>query len=258
MPLRTDPIVLPDLAELDSSGPRLLPLDAIEEDPDQPRTEFDAAAMEELASTIRLRGVLQPVSVRPHPQDPGRWVLNFGSRRYRASRLAGRSVIPAFVDGSFDTYAQVIENEQREALQPMELALFVKKRMALGDTQTEIGRLLGKSQTYVSMAYALVDAPDWLMEQYRSRKCRGLNELYQLRRLYEEAPADVEAWCRERASVGRADLQRLVARLGSTRPEGASGERGDATRDERRVQTAAAESVGEARAPVAVSTRASR
>jgi ParB family transcriptional regulator, chromosome partitioning protein len=210
MPLRIEPMGFPDLAGLESAGPRLLPLDSIDEDPDQPRSEFDAAAMEELASTIRLRGVLQPVSVRPHPVAEGRWMLNFGSRRYRASRLAERDVIPAFVDESFDTYAQVIENEQREALQPMELALFVKKRRALGETQAEIGRLLGKSQTYVSMAHALIDAPDWLMAMYRQGKCRGLTELYHLRRLHETAPQEVEDFCRLPGSVSRTDVQRLI------------------------------------------------
>ena len=85
MPLRTEPIDFPDLACLESGGLLQLPIDSIDEDPEQPRSEFDAAALEELASTIRSRGVLQPVSVRPHPLSPGRWMLNFGSRRYRAS-----------------------------------------------------------------------------------------------------------------------------------------------------------------------------
>jgi ParB family chromosome partitioning protein len=220
MPLRTETIDMPDLAELEGGAPRLLPIDSIDEDPEQPRMEFDPAAMDELAATIRLRGVLQPVSVRPHPHVRGRWMLNFGSRRYRASRLAARDVIPAFVDASFDTYAQVIENEQREALQPMELALFVKKRKALGETQAEIGRLLGKSQAYVSMAHALIDAPDWLMDLYRQGKCRGLTELYQLRRLHGEAPCEVEDWCKTQGSVNRTNLQRLITRREETERTG--------------------------------------
>ena len=214
MPLRTDPIALPDLGALESGAPRLLPLDSIDEDPDQPRSEFDPAALEELAATIRLRGVLQPVSVRPHPNEHGRWMLNFGSRRFRASRLADRAVIPAFVDDACDTYAQVIENEQRESLQAMELALFVQRRRALGETQAEIARLLGKSKTYVSMANALIDAPDWLMRLYREGRCRGLTELYQLRRLHEHAARPVEAWCAGRAEIGRAEIKALGASLG--------------------------------------------
>ena len=213
MPLRLEPIAMPDLDRLETGGPRLLPLDLIDEDPEQPRTEFDPEALDELAGTVRLRGVLQPVSVKSHPKEPGRWMLNFGSRRYRASKLASLVVIPAFVDESFDTYAQVIENEQREALQPMELALFVKKRRALGETQSEIGRLLGKSKSYVSFASALIDAPGWLMELYRSNKCRGLTELYQLKRLHERAPTAVEEWCDAQVAVSRSDVQQLEATL---------------------------------------------
>ncbi len=210
MPLRTRPIALPDLAGLESTGPRQLPLDSIDEDPEQPRVEFDPEAMDDLASTIRSRGVLQPVSVRAHPRQPGRWVLNFGSRRLRASKLAAREVIPAFVDEGFDTYAQVIENEQREPLKPMELALFVQKRRALGETQAEIAQLLGKSQTYISLATALINPPDWLMDLYRKGTCRGLNELYQLRRLHDKAPGLVESWCSDQDVITRSDVQRLA------------------------------------------------
>lgn len=106
--------------------PMVLPMDSVEEDPAQPRSEFDPEALAELAASIAVRGVLQPVSVRQHPERGGRWILNFGARRLRASKLAGKSEIPAFVDAMADTYAQVIENEHREALRPMELALFVK------------------------------------------------------------------------------------------------------------------------------------
>ena len=219
MALRTEPIVLPDLAGLEPGGPRLLPIDSIDEDPDQPRTEYDAGALDELAATIRERGILQPVSVRPHPRDPLRWMLNFGSRRLRASRLASRTTIPAFVDASFDTYAQVIENEQREGLTAMELALFVKKRKALGETQTEIGRLLGKSQAYVSMAHALIDPPDWLVDLYRQGRCRGLTELYRLRRLHEESPSEVEAWCRGQTEVSRSGVGRLTNELEALRAD---------------------------------------
>jgi len=115
MALRIKRISLPDLAALDAGGqPRLLPVDSIDEDPEQPRREFDDDSLRELAETIKARGVRSPVSVRAHPSEPGRWMLNFGARRLRASRLAGKADVPAFVDESFDSYDQVIENEQRE------------------------------------------------------------------------------------------------------------------------------------------------
>lgn len=179
------PLQLDDLAGLDAPSPTAsgeplqLPVADIDEDPEQPRHEFDANALQELAATIRERGVRQPVSVRPHLQAAGRWVLNFGARRLRASRLAGLDTIPAFVDTTADRYDQVIENEQREGLKPLELALFVQKRLALGDRQADIARQLGRSRQWVTLATALIEAPDWLLQAYREGRCRGMNELYE-------------------------------------------------------------------------------
>lgn len=62
-------------------------------------------------------------------------MLNFGARRLRASTLAGKTEIPTFVDTTADSYDQMIENEQREGLRPFELALFVQRRLALGDSK---------------------------------------------------------------------------------------------------------------------------
>ena len=70
--------------------PMQIGVDLIDEDPQQPRTLFEEAAMAELAASITERGVLQPISVRPHPEIPGRWLLNFGARRLRACRFAGK------------------------------------------------------------------------------------------------------------------------------------------------------------------------
>src|SRR5450631_3651480 len=103
-----------DLLEAPSAAfggqPMQIPLDAIDEDPHQPRTEFDDSTLAELAASIAERGVLQPVSVRPNPDSAGRWILNFGARRLRACRLASLERISAFVDSTVDDYAQVVEN----------------------------------------------------------------------------------------------------------------------------------------------------
>lgn len=225
------PLQLDDLAGLDAPSPTAsgeplqLPVADIDEDPEQPRHEFDANALQELAATIRERGVRQPISVRPHLQAAGRWVLNFGARRLRASKLAGLDTIPAFVDTTADRYDQVIENEQRAGLTPLELALFVQRRLAAGDIQAEIARRLSKSRQYVSMASALIDAPDWLMGAYREGRCRGLNELFELRKLAREHPQHVEAWTaandaitRDRVTALRGEL---CARRAGDSPAGA-------------------------------------
>ena len=151
MPLQLDDLAALDAPTLATNGqPLMLPVESIDEDPEQPRREFDANALHDLAETIRERGVRQPISVRPDLQQAGRWVLNFGARRLRASKLAGLTEIPAFIDTTADSYDQVIENEQREGLKPLELALFVQKRLAAGDNQAEIAKRLGKSRQYVT------------------------------------------------------------------------------------------------------------
>jgi ParB family transcriptional regulator, chromosome partitioning protein len=199
--------------------PMRLPVDAIDEDPGQPRFEFDEEALHELAQTIRERGVRQPISVRPSPAAEGRWLLNFGARRLRASKLAGRTDIPAFIDVSADSYDQVIENEQREGLQPLELALFIQRRLAGGDSQAEIARRIGKSKAYVTYATALIDAPDWLLAAYREGRCRGLKELHELRKLAGEHPQFVEAWASDREAITRHQVATLRAEV--SEPNGA-------------------------------------
>ena len=219
MPLQLDVLVALDAPSPASTGqPLLLPLDIIDEDPLQPRTEFDPERLQELAASIAERGVLQAISVRPHPHKPGRWLVNFGARRLRASKLALLAQIPAYVNDRASSYDQVIENEHREGLKPLELALFIQSRIAVGENQAEIARQLGKSQPYITYAMALIDAPDWLMQVYQQGKCRGMAELYQLRRLHAQAADAVLAWIGEQPSISRADIQRLKREIDADGP----------------------------------------
>ena len=213
------PLQLSDLAGLDSPVPAVsgaplsLAIDLIDEDPDQPRTEFDDESLQELAATIRERGVRQPVSVRQHPHKPGHWMLNFGARRLRASKLVGQRNIPAFIDESADTYDQVIENEQRQGLKPIELALFVSRRLTAGESQADIARRLGKSRAFVTYVCAMIDPPDWLAAAYREGRCRGVRELYDIRRLHEKHGESVVEWLAEQKLVSRRDIELLSDRF---------------------------------------------
>lgn len=214
MPLQLDDLAALDAPTLENTGqPLMLPVESIDEDPEQPRREFEDNRLEDLAETIRRRGVRQPISVRPNLQAPGRWMLNFGARRLRASKMAGMAGIPAFIDTTADSYDQVIENEQREGLRPLELALFVQKRIASGDNQAEIAKRLGKSRQWVTLATALIEPPDWLLQAYREGRCRGINELYDLRRLHGEHGDAVESWAVQQPTITRDRLTELRAVL---------------------------------------------
>jgi len=203
-----------------AGAPLQLPLELIDEDPDQPRKDFDQVTLAELTDSVKARGVLQAISVRRHPVTPDRWMVNFGARRLRASRLAGKPTIPAYVDNAMDSYDQVIENEQRESLSPLELAMFVQKKLQSGARSSEIARTLGKSRGYLTFIGALIDPPAWLLELYRSGRCRGISELYELRKLHESQPEAVAQWIEGRAHVSRADVQAFKERLASVAQAG--------------------------------------
>ena len=204
-------------------SPLLLPIEDIDEDPEQPRQEFDPTSLAQLAATIAGRGVRQPVSVRKHPSKPGRWILNFGARRLRAAKLAGESVIAAFEDVTVDAYDQVIENEQREGLKPLEIALFVKRQLDRGESQADIARGIGKSQAYVTYACSLIEPPDWLIDLYRSGRCRGMFELYELRRLHGMDAGGVAAALGGNEHFGRVELKLLKASMASGREDASAG-----------------------------------
>jgi ParB family transcriptional regulator, chromosome partitioning protein len=92
-------------------------------------------------------------------------------------------------------------------------ALFIQSRLALKETQQEIAKQLCKSQAFVAYVCALIDAPAWLVDLYRSGRCRGVTELYQLRRLHALAPDQVERFVQDRECVTRTDVNALKATI---------------------------------------------
>ena len=135
-------------------------LDRIERNPNQPRTSFDEAPLGELAASIAVHGVLQPVVVRPLAD--GAYELIAGERRVRAARLAGLATIPAVVrdaeDGTHSLELALIENLQREDLNPIETALAYRELIdRFGLTHEAVARQVGKSRVAVSNALRLLD-----------------------------------------------------------------------------------------------------
>lgn len=190
-----------------------IPLADIEEDPEQPRKDFTPEAMQEMTDSIKARGVKTPVSVRTHPSKPGKWMLNYGARRYRGSMAASRDTIPAFVDEAHDDYDQVIENIQRDDLKPMELALFIKKRLDAGDQKKAIAKNLGKDGAIITQHLALIDPPACIEDAYSNGKCTSPKTLYELRGLHEKFPEQVEAWCADAAEITRKTVADLADEL---------------------------------------------
>ncbi len=197
-----------------SRDPSRMSLDLIDEDPKQPRRQHDPVKLQELADSIKAAGdVLQPVSLYPNPDAPGRYIVNFGHRRCRAARMAGMVDVPYFLGRKLTSFDQVIENEQREDLSPMDLALFIRDRMGEGMQQQEIAQRLGKSKGYISKAAALAEAPAAVVEACSSGKVAGVNEAYELRNLHREFPEAVEQWVAQQPEISRASILSLRAEL---------------------------------------------
>ncbi|TQK03401.1 ParB/RepB/Spo0J family partition protein [Herbaspirillum sp. SJZ107] len=203
---------LTGLAEVMQSAtgePLMLPLEVISCDPSQPRKHFDETALMELAESIRAIGVVQPISVHQDPAAPGRYIINYGERRYRASLLAGMRSIPVFVHKTPDDYRQVAENLHRADLSPMEMALFIKRRLDAGEKRNEIAAQLGYKKSYVTEHLALLEAPACVEKAY-ANGATSPRTLYDLRRLHDEFPQEVEAWCASGIEVTRDTVEALV------------------------------------------------
>lgn len=139
---------------------------------DQPRKYFDKEALEQLASSIVENGVLQPILVREYGE--GRYQIIAGERRFRASKLAGITEIPAIVLDRDDKKAAeiaLIENVQREDLNPLEEALGYKALAEEYDmTQEELALKVGKSRSAIANTLRLLDLPDEILTLVASRE----------------------------------------------------------------------------------------
>ena len=150
-----------------------LRISEIEPRSDQPRKQFDREALEALADSIAAYGVLQPILVRPNPNFEGTYEIIAGERRWRASKMAGLTEIPAVVlDGDDMKTAQIalIENVQREDLNAVEEAFGYQALMDRFDmTQEEVSKIAGKSRSAVANTLRLLDLPDEVLEMLREK-----------------------------------------------------------------------------------------
>lgn len=196
----------------DDGKAREFPLTEIDEDASQPRKTYDNAKLEELAASIKVSGVITPISIKPNPSKPGRWIINYGHRRYRASLLAGKKTIPATVSDAISEYDQVIENLQRDDLTPLEIATFIQKQLDAGDSKSEIAAGLGKPPKFVTEHLALIDMPGCIADAY-ANKTQSPVTLCNLRALHKKHPEAVEAWCQVQSEITRRTVDELASKL---------------------------------------------
>ena len=138
-----------------------IPLASIVPNPHQPRRDFDETTLGELAASLKTTGMIQPIVVRPDGQGTGAYQLIAGERRWRAARLADLPAIPAIVrdvDGATQAQMALIENIQRENLNPLDRALAYRALMDhLGLTQAELASRLGEDRSTVANFLRLLD-----------------------------------------------------------------------------------------------------
>jgi ParB family chromosome partitioning protein len=170
-----------------------IPVDQLDEDPDNPRKEFPPEAIEELAQDITQRGMLQPIVVSDR-DDKGRYLIRFGSRRWRAAIQAGLTTVPVvFAVEARNAYDQVAENLKRQNLSPLELAQFIRRRVDAGESNAEVGRQLGMDLSTVAHHLALLSLPPVLNQAFKDGRCESPRTLHELSRLHEEQPEQVAA-----------------------------------------------------------------
>ncbi|UGS39319.1 ParB/RepB/Spo0J family partition protein [Capillimicrobium parvum] len=226
---------------------RELHVDLIAPNPRQPRRRFEDETLQALAGSVRERGVLQPVLVRPLPG--GSYELVAGERRWRAAKLAGLETVPALVRPREDAQAlevALIENMAREDLNPIEeahaCAALVEE---LGLTREEVGRRVGRSRVAVSNLLRLLDLPDEAIELIEAGH---LSEGHGRALLLSEDHADRRSLARSAAAEGWS-VRVLEARARESgragRPE-ASGASGTAAPKVHPDQAAAAQELADA------------
>ncbi len=154
------------VSPLEHDDLRRVPVDLVRPNPNQPRRHFDEEALRGLADSLRERGVLQPILVRP--VAAGAYELIAGERRWRAAQLAGLEEVPALVRDREDAEAleiALIENMAREDLSPVEEARACAALVEeLGLTREDVGRRVGRSRVAVSNLIRLLDLPEDVLE----------------------------------------------------------------------------------------------
>lgn len=189
-------------ARAGDAGVQELSVDDVIGDPEQPRKEFDAEKLASLAKSIERRGLLQPITVRSADAN-GKYVIRFGERRWRASRMAGNATIRAIISDTGDERGnlvdQVIENEQRDNLTTSEMVVAVQRLLAQGLSKAEIAEELACKPADVTQYVTLPQMADHLRDLIDEWPRRALYDLHVASRKFA---TDVERFVADRKGQG--------------------------------------------------------
>lgn len=179
-------------------SPLMIDIVLIDEDPAQPRSKNNPGlrpeSIAELAASYGPKGPKTPLSLRLNPDDPGRYIINHGHRRYRAGKLKGLSALPAFIDNDYDDADQVIENLQRENMTPREIADYIGRELAKGKKKGEIAGRIGKSASFVSQHVTLLDLPEPVAIAFRTGRVNDVTVVNELVSAFKSSPVEVTNW----------------------------------------------------------------
>ena len=214
-----------------AANPSRLPLSSIHANPMQPRTVFQAERLEELAASIRVNGIIQPIVVRQHEDG---YQIVAGERRWRAAKIAGLTDVPVVVQDVMEPQLlelALIENIQREDLNPIETAhAYDRLSRELGLSHEEIGRRTGKDRTSITNTVRLLKLPNeiqLLVAEHRltmghARAILGIPDAATQIQVAEKAAAQ---------SLSVRQVEALVQEMTSDRPREGSGHRREASID---------------------------
>lgn len=153
---------------------QLIPIEQITANPNQPRRSFDPDALNELAASLRARGVLQPLIVRPHPDGQDLYQIVAGERRWRAAQMAQLHELPVIIRNFSDTEmleVAIIENIQRADLNAIEEAASFRQLMdRFGHTQERLAEALNKSRSHIANLLRLLNLPETVQDLVKDGK----------------------------------------------------------------------------------------
>ncbi|MBZ2436228.1 ParB/RepB/Spo0J family partition protein [Xanthomonas perforans] len=198
--------------------PLSLPLDRVAENPRNARKRYNPTKLQELADSIRAGGLSTPIVVKIHPDDPKRYQIVHGHRRYRAHQLIQATAIEAVVTDKQGAASQLVDNLQREDLTTAELIDGIRDLLTDGFKQAEIAEQLGKSKAWVSKRAALAELPETAPELQAlldADRVRDASTLYEALQCYKQDADAVRAFL---ASAGerqivQADIEALRAAM---------------------------------------------